>query len=312
MDRMKKGALLAVTALAAGAAVLAGAAGAQVQRPPPGSTIAWSAKPTTPTPWAAPNKPHTKLSDVLRKHAGKTDWAEPIVRDKDFQADYVSMGAGKSTKTQFFGDNRIFWVVQDGAIRFTIEGQEPFVATKGFLVQVPYRVPFKLETVGDKPSLRFEVKQAGVAPLYPITETPTPMAGKTYVKAAFPGKGAYDEVNKPYLDFQKTLVEGGGRGGAFVKDDTTFANVIRGRGQPVPPPTNLGHFHVDYNEFWFVMEGQIDYQIEGVPFFSAQQGDIVYAPQGRWHRASFGGEGPATRLAINPRPDGMHNYQAPD
>ena len=58
-------------------------------------------------------------------------------------------------KTVFYADDRVFWVVQAGAIRFTIEGQEPFIATKGFLVQVPYRVPFQLETVGSAPSLYF-------------------------------------------------------------------------------------------------------------------------------------------------------------
>ncbi|HEY0938555.1 MAG TPA: hypothetical protein VGE08_00540 [Steroidobacter sp.] len=34
--------------------------------------------------------------------------------------------------------------------------------------------------------------------------------------------------------------------------------------------------------------------------------------QGRWHRASFGGTGMATRLAINPRPEGMHDFQPPE
>jgi quercetin dioxygenase-like cupin family protein len=107
------------------------------------------------------------------------------------------------------------------------------------------------------------------------------------------------------------VVAANGRGGPFVKDDKTFANMIRGPGQPPPPATNLGHFHVGYSEFWFVLEGKIDYLIEGVPLFTADKGDVVYAPQGRWHRASFGGTGMATRLAINPRPDGMHNFQPP-
>jgi hypothetical protein len=48
-----------------------------------------------------------------------------------------------------------------------------------------------------------------------------------------------------------------------------------------------------------------------LPFFSAQQGDIVYVPKGRYHRASFGGEGMATRLAINGYPQGLHNEEAP-
>ena len=41
-------------------------------------------------------------------------------------------------------------------------------------------------------------------------------------------------------------------------------------------------------------------------------GDVVYVPKGRYHRASFGGQGMATRLAINGYPDGLHNYQTPE
>ena len=53
----------------------------------------------------------------------------------------------------YWGDDRVFWVVWGGQIRFTIEGQQPFVATKGFLVQVPQRVRYSMETIGSEPSL---------------------------------------------------------------------------------------------------------------------------------------------------------------
>jgi mannose-6-phosphate isomerase-like protein (cupin superfamily) len=249
---------------------------------------------------------------VLAKHKGQASWQEDIVSDRDFVARYVSMAPGEKTKTQLFADDRVFWIVQAGQLKVSIDGQTPFVASKGFLVQVPYRTPYSMETVGSEPSLRFEVTGAQAVPLYPLSETPTPIAGKKYVKVSYTGRGAYDEVNKPFLDFNKDVVSANGRGGPFVKDDKTFANIIRGPGTPPPPASNFGHFHVGYSEFWFVLEGKIDYLIEGVPFFTAEQGDIVYAPQGRWHRASFGGTGMATRLAINPRPDGMHNYQPPE
>jgi len=32
---------------------------------------------------------------------------------------------------------REWWAVQDGQIRFSIDGQAPFVASKGYLVYVP-------------------------------------------------------------------------------------------------------------------------------------------------------------------------------
>ncbi|MEQ8936559.1 MAG: cupin domain-containing protein [Amphiplicatus sp.] len=304
------------------AAIIAGAIGgicfisaapalAQAQRPPEDSILAWAPKPAEATPWVAPHKPHWKLADVLAKHKGEKNWSETIVNDKDFTAKYISMQPGEKTKKMLYADSRIFWVVQDGQIRFSIEGQEPFIATSGFLVQVPYRTPFSMETIGKKPSLRFEVTQSGVLPFYTADETPTPVTGTNYVKVAYRGHGEYDDVNKPYLDFKGDIAAGGKPRGPFVKDDKTFANIIRGEGMPLPPPTNLGHFHTDYNEFWFIMEGQIDYLIEGQEVFSAHEGDIVLAPQGRFHRASWGGEGMATRLAINPRPAGMHNYEPP-
>lgn len=280
--------------------------------PRPQPITAWSAKPTEATAWVAPNKPHWKLSEILAKHKGKASWQEDIVSDRDFVARYIAMAPGEKTKTQFYADDRVFWFVQSGEIKVNIDGRPSFTASKGFLVQVPYRTPYSLESVGSEPSVRFEVTGAQAVPLYPLSETPTPVAGKNYVKATYTGRGAYDEINKPYLDFNKDVVAANGRGGPFVKDDHTFANIIRGPGTPPPPPSNLGHFHVGYSEFWLVLEGKIDFQIEGIPFFTAEVGDVVYAPQGRWHRASWGGTGMATRLAINPRPEGMHNFQPRD
>ena len=96
----------------------------------------------------------------------------------------------------------------------------------------------------------------------------------------------------------------------FVADDDNFMNVIRGKGMPTPPDSNKGHFHIDYNEFWVIAEGTVDYKMEGMKVFTANVGDVVLAPQGRWHRASWAGNGMSTRIAINPRPYGMHNFDA--
>ncbi|MBM0106656.1 cupin domain-containing protein [Steroidobacter sp. S1-65] len=301
-----------LTCVLAGTLIFGSGAFAQQASQRPQPIVAWSAQPVQANEWTAPHKPHWKLSEVLAKHSGERSWQEDIVSDRDFVARYISMAPGEKTKRQFFADDRVFWIVQSGRMRVSIDGQEPFVASRGFMVQVPYRIPYSIETVGSEPSLRFEVTGAQAVPLFPLEETPTPVAGKKYVKVSFTGSGAYDEVNKPYLDFNKAVVAANGRGGPFVKDDKTFANIIRGPGSAPPPASNLGHFHVGYSEFWLVLEGKIDYQIEGVPFFTAEPGDVVYAPQGRWHRASWGGNGMATRLAINPRPEGMHNFQPPE
>src|SRR5688572_10494578 len=124
-------------------------------------------KPAQLTPYTAPHKPHWKLSEVLAQNVGKQSWSLTVVDDPHLKAQYISMAPGESTPTKFYADNPAWWVVQDGQIRFTVDGQEPFVASKGYLVQVPYRIPFRMETVGDRPSLRFEVTVAGASVLYP-------------------------------------------------------------------------------------------------------------------------------------------------
>ena len=272
----------------------------------------WSAKPTVPTPYVAPNKVHWKLSDILAAHKGKSDWVQPLVRNNEQEADYISLGAGEKTKPKFYADDRVIFIVWDGEIRVSIDGAAPFTATKGFMVNVPFRHIYSLETVGDKPSLRFEVRPAGAAPLYPASVTPDPLPGHTYVKVTGqPGPSKDRDTNPLYVDFFKQVAIGDTPyNDKFVWDDHFTSNILRGKGAPVPPDSNKGHFHVDWTEFWFIMEGSIGYKIEGYPYFHTEPGDVVIAIKGRWHRAGNDPSAPiSTRIPINPHPHILHNFE---
>jgi mannose-6-phosphate isomerase-like protein (cupin superfamily) len=283
------------------------AASAQTEVPAPAArrapavTMVWAAKPVS-SPFVAPNRPHWKLAEILSSHAGQKGWSQLVVRDPmGLSAQYIQMAPGERTKTMLYADSSIFWVVEAGQIRFTIEGQAPFVATKSFIVQVPARTAFSMETVGDAPSLRFEVSHTRATPSYPISETPTPLKGDKYIRVAWTGTAPGYGTSKPYLDFQKEIVEGGGKApGGFVRDGETSANVIYGPGVPRPPDSDPGHFHDGTAEFFFVMTGHLSLLTEGVPFIdSAEQGDVLYAPAGRWHRTSFAGDGMSGRISIH-------------
>jgi quercetin dioxygenase-like cupin family protein len=274
-----------------------------------GQTLAWAPVPVQPNPWVAPNKPHWKLSEILAAHQGQKDWKETVVSDEMLHADYIQMAPGGKTPRRLHPDNRAWWIVQDGQIKFTIEGQEPFVASKGYLVQVPYRNVYSMETVGDKPSLRLEVTVANSTIMYPIDETPAPLEGFTFERVRISGKGAYDQRNKPFLDFNGMIASGSTAQTRFIADDRAVANIIRGRGAAAPAETDKGHFHEVSGEFWIILEGQIRYRIGSLPVFVADQGDIVYAPKQTWHLASFAGNGMSTRLAMNGYQDLLHNYQ---
>ena len=286
--------------------------------------IDWAPKPDKLKEYTGVNKLITRLDDVLAKHKGQANWTEDVVETERYSARWVSMGPGEKTRTQFYGDDRTFWVVWGGQVRFNIEGQVPFVASKGFLVQVPLRVPYSMETVGNEPSLRFEITRGGALPSYPVDSRsafgapPPPKNSQHYVKVSYPstlvggGRDVYTDKNKPYLDFMKDVVAkyptGGSRGGLFMGDADNQAAIIRGMGVPIPPATNRGHFHVQNDEFWFILEGKIAYEVEGKGLIVSQAGDVVLALPGRFHRAGWAPGQMDTRLAFNRSPTMQHNY----
>jgi mannose-6-phosphate isomerase-like protein (cupin superfamily) len=266
--------------------------------------LVWTPQPLKANPWIAPNKPITKLAELRAKHASEQNWTETVVDDNLFRGQYISMTPGAKTPRRFHQDNRAWWIVEDGKIRFTIEGQEPFIASKGFLVQVPHRNTYSMETVGDKPSLRFEVTIANANTMYPIDETPAPAPGIKYVRTRVANiKGTYDKANVPFIDYNQVIAghpTPKENPNQFIHDSHGIANIIRGDPKKEPPAReeDKGHLHVTGPEFWFILEGQMEFKIGAVPTFVADQGDIVYAPVLTWHRIRFAGDGMATRLAI--------------
>ncbi|MDB5734897.1 MAG: hypothetical protein JWN16_1534 [Alphaproteobacteria bacterium] len=282
--------------------------------------MSWSPK-GAPVPYAGVNKPIWRIADVLAKHTGRQSWTEDVIETERYSAKWIQMAPGEKTRTRFYGDDRTVWVVWGGKIRFTIKGQEPFVATKGFLVQVPLRVPYSMETVGDEPALRLEITRGKTLPSYPLDSGAMPPAadGQHYVKVSYPtkpvggGMDVYTEKNQPSLDFMKDYVAGDpeakkGRLHFFVADADNQAAIIRGPGVAIPPDSNRGHFHIGNDEFWFIPEGKIAYQIEGVGLIVATPGDLVLVPPQRFHRASFAPGQVDTRIAFNRSPTMLHNF----
>src|SRR5262245_25237013 len=98
-------------------------------------TPSWAPKPVQPTKYVPPQKPHTKIAEVKAAHAGQKDWRQLVVDDDHLRAEYIGSSPGSKTPRRFHPDTREWWVILEGQIRFSIEGQEPFVATKNSMVQ---------------------------------------------------------------------------------------------------------------------------------------------------------------------------------
>jgi mannose-6-phosphate isomerase-like protein (cupin superfamily) len=301
---MRAIAAIGIIGLALAAGLLARAQGKRGNEQP-----SWAPKPIEPTKYVSPNKPHTKLADVKAKHASEANWRQTAVDDDHLHADYVLSAPGTSVSRRFHPDTREWWIVLDGQLRFEIEGQEPFVATKGSMVQVPMQTIYSISTVGDKPALRFEVNIAKAKTLYPQDVEPPKMAGYRWIPVVLNRQpGPYDHGNKPHINLGELAKAPGYRGGRFVHDDRAVANIIYGYEKDLPAlnPNDRGHYHPECAEFWLIMAGQIRYPIENVGAVVADEGDVVYAPIMTFHAPRFHGAGPSCRLAMNGYPNIAH------
>jgi mannose-6-phosphate isomerase-like protein (cupin superfamily) len=270
-----------------------------------------------PAVYTAPHKPHTKLAEVKAKHAGEAEWRELIVNDEHLRSEYVQSKSGSTVPKCLHPDTRTWWVIMDGQIRFEIEGQAPFVASKGSIVQVPMATFFTFETIGDKPALRFETNIAGAKTLYAKGIEPPPMPGFDWVPVKFARKpGIYGRNNKPHVTFDevaKALDAGKLKGTqAIVDDDRGAANFIYGYEKNLPPinPKAKGHYHPEGAEYWLIMAGKIRYPIEKVGVVIAEPGDVVYVPKFTYHFPRWYGEGASCRLAMNGYPSIAHLFDA--
>jgi quercetin dioxygenase-like cupin family protein len=265
-------------------------------------TVAWAAKPVTTPAYTGIQKPWIKLADLKAKHKGQTSWRELLVDDGRLTAEYVAAAPGTKVAPRFHPDTREWFAVVEGEVRVTIEGQEPFTAARGSLVNIPRQTIYSLETIGTTPSLRFVLNVAGAKTVFPRdAELPPPPAGAAWTEVRInrtPGR--YDEFNQPHLNIHEAAAKNEKyTGGRFVRDDKSEMLIIYGHERNLPPlnPADKGHFHAESAEAWLVFSGKIRYAFEGQQPFIASEGDVVYVPSNTWHATRFIGDN-ACRLSI--------------
>ena len=275
---------------------------AQQTQPKPVPTVAWAAKPVKLPGYRGIHRPWIKLADLKSKHATQTTWRELLVDDGRLTAEYFSAAPGTKLPRRFHPDTREWFAILEGEVRVEIEGQEPFTARRGSIVNIPRQTIYSLETIGGEPSLRFALNVAGAKTMYPDTvERPAPPSGTAWTQVRInrtPGR--YDEFNQPHLNIHEAAAKNEKySGGRFVRDDKSEMLVLYGHEKNLPPldPADKGHFHAESAEFWLVFSGKIRYAFEGQQPFVASEGDVVYVPSNTWHATRYIGDN-ACRLSI--------------
>ncbi len=87
-----------------------------------------------------------------------------------------------------------------------------------------------------------------------------------------------------------------------VNSDSNSATII----SQLPGEGNRRHYHPNWNEWWYILEGEWIWEIEGKEF-TIKKGDVVFIEKGKVHKITAGGNKPAIRLAVS-REDVQHIY----
>jgi quercetin dioxygenase-like cupin family protein len=279
-------------------------------------------KPTTPAPYRAPMKPLTRLADLKAKHYGNTNWSELVIDDGNTRAYVISAAPGSRVARHLYPDSPAWWVVQEGRIRFEIEtsqGVQKFEARKGSYVFAPERRLHSFEVVGDQPAIRLEVTLAAATPVFESRPDTVgrglieyiPITLSTGANPDDPRDAGQERIHVNIEDLETAHKGKSSWSEPAQRKNRVRGNFIYGYAKDLKQvPGDRGHMHADFAEFWTVMRGKLQWTIEGLDPFIGEEGDIVYAPPGRFHKPEFYGDGPACRLTSSTYPGANHIYDA--
>lgn len=91
-----------------------------------------------------------------------------------------------------------------------------------------------------------------------------------------------------------------------INTDSNSATLI----QQQPGEGNRRHYHSDWNEWWYIVDGQWEWEVDGNTK-NVSKGDIVLIEKNKKHKITAIGDKPAIRLAVS-REDVAHIYANED
>ena len=118
-------------------------------------------------------------------------------------------------------------------------------------------------------------------------------------------KGDYDEENLIVTSISDLINSSGEESWMkrIVNTESNSCCVIHQR----PGEGNRKHYHPSWNEWWYILKGEWDFEMEGESH-RVKKGDLVFIPKNKWHKVTCVGDEPAARLAVS-RADVAHVYK---
>ena len=115
----------------------------------------------------------------------------------------------------------------------------------------------------------------------------------------------FDDVNQQVVNAYELIKQNANKTSWSCRLVDTESNSATMIGQ-MPGEGNRRHYHPDWNEWWFILAGKWEFEIDG----KAREivtGDVVFIEKGKIHKITALGDEMAIRLAVS-RNDVEHIY----
>lgn len=115
----------------------------------------------------------------------------------------------------------------------------------------------------------------------------------------------FDDVNQQVVNAYELIKQNANKTSWSRRLVDTESNSATMIGQ-MPGEGNRRHYHPDWNEWWFILAGKWEFEIDG----KAREivtGDVVFIEKGKIHKITAIGDQMAIRLAVS-RNDVEHIY----
>lgn len=249
----------------------------------------------------ATNQPVARLSEILARHENDDRWSEKLILDGRNRAALISSVAGTPGDPHLHPDFNEWWLGLGGQTSWQIGEYEPVIAEFGDIVIAPCGQRHDIQPVGDGHGRRLVVGP----------ETSNHDLKGVEPSRLIPIDDSLEPPNRIHTSLNYMLERRG-------TDETWLQQIIKDRrnwvwmGHLLPGEATRPHWHPATNEWWAVLQGEIEYTIGKSDPFIATRGDIVYAKAGDVHAVRTVSDEPSVRLAVMDPDVILHHLDDPD
>ena len=233
------------------------------------------------------NQRVARHAETMGRHGEGERWAEVLLEDGRNRAVWISGPPGTPPDPHIHPDFNEFWIALDGRTQWQIGQYEPVLSEWGDIITAPAGFAHDIQPKEGAQAIRFGITHPdsnhdikGVAPcrLIPVDEGQTnPNLIHTKLKSLV-------ERNGTSSNWMEVAVND-------IRNYATYTHELVGT---VSETTS----HSDEHRWWVVLQGQVEWSVEGEGVSSAGPGDVVFIEKGKSYSISTVGDEPSIRVTI--------------